>query len=216
MFRKPYFIALTVLMAGTSFAGTFGTVVPIGGEAADIALDESRGVLYIANFTANRIDVMTLSNNAIQTSINVPNQPSSISVSPDAHWLLVANYGNNATGSSTNALTLIDLTNANAMQTFALSNPPLTVSFGLDGNALVVTTGEFIIFNPTVGTTNLIRTIPQVTTLAIPQPPASFPPNFTQASAAVSADGLTIAGMGGTGDAVLEYRYNVATHGLSA
>ena len=44
----------------------------IGGEAADIALDPTRGVLYIANFTANRIDVMTLSNNAIQTSINVP------------------------------------------------------------------------------------------------------------------------------------------------
>ena len=41
-------------MAATAPAATFGTVVPIGGEAADIALDETRGVLYIANFTANR------------------------------------------------------------------------------------------------------------------------------------------------------------------
>ena len=46
-------------------------MVSIGGEAADLALDESRGVLYIANFTANRIDVMSLANNIVQTSINV-------------------------------------------------------------------------------------------------------------------------------------------------
>src|SRR5579863_5545119 len=105
---------LAASIATAAWGGTFGKVVSIGGEASDIALDPTRGVLYIANFTANRIDVMTLSNNTVQTSINVPNQPSSISVSPDGHWLLVGNYGNNTNGSSTNALTLIDLTNANA------------------------------------------------------------------------------------------------------
>ncbi len=220
--RKNWILAIAsvvavAMTAGSAHAGTFGAVVPIGGEAADIALDPTRGVLYIANFTANRIDVMTLANNTIQTSINVPNQPSSLSVSPDAHWLLVANYGNNATGSSTNALTLIDLTNANAKQTFTLSNAPLSVAFGLDNKALVVTTGEFIIFDPTVGTTTLITTIPQAATQSIPQPPATFPSSFTQAGATVSGDGLTIAGMGGgTSSGILEYRYDVATHGLSA
>ena len=221
MFRKHWILAIAsaaamMMTAVSAYAGTFGTVVAIGGEAADLALDPTRGVLYIANFTANRIDVMTLSNNTIKTSINVPNQPSSISVSPDSHWLLVASYGNNTNGSSTNSLTLIDLTNANAKQTFTLSNAPLTVSFGLDNKALVVTTGEFIIFDPTVGTTTLIRTIAQVATQAIPQPPATFPANFTQASATVSGDGLTIAGMGGgTSSGVLEFRYSVATHGLT-
>src|SRR5580693_5227931 len=140
MFRKQWILAVAcaaalALTAVSAQAGTFGTVVPIGGEASDIALDPTRGLLYIADFTANRIDVMTLSNNAIQTSINVPNQPSSISVSPDAHWLLVANYGVNTLGSSTNALTLIDLTNNYAMQTFSLSNAPLSVAFGFDNKA---------------------------------------------------------------------------------
>ena len=92
----------------------------------------------------------------------------------------------------------------------------MSVAFGLDDNALVVTTGEFIIFNPSVGTTTLIKTIPQVTTNAIPQAPASFPANFSQATAAVSGDGLTIAGMGGTSSQILLFRYNVATHGLVA
>ena len=220
MLRKPHFIALTVLMAGASFAGTFGTVVPIGGEAADIALDESRGVLYIANFTANRIDVMTLSNNQIQTSINVPAQPSSISLSPDNHWLLVAQYGNytsttSAPASQTNALTVIDLTAANAKQTFSLGNPPLGVAFGLDDKALVVTTQEFILFDPALGTTTILQTIAQVATNAIPQPTASFPGNIVQASMAASRDGLTIAGFGGSSPYLL-FRYTVANHTISS
>ena len=46
------------LAVAAAWGGTFGTVVSIGGEAADLALDETRGVLYIANFTANQIAVM--------------------------------------------------------------------------------------------------------------------------------------------------------------
>ena len=87
-------IAAAALVTGAALAGTFGTVVPIGGQAADIALDTSRAVLYIANFTANRIDVMSLATNQIHTSINVDPNPSSVSLSPDNHWLLVAHYGN--------------------------------------------------------------------------------------------------------------------------
>src|SRR5580704_10532877 len=151
---------LAASLAVAAWGGTFGTVVSIGGEAADLALDESRGVLYIANFTANRIDVMSLATNRVQTSINVPAQPSSISLSPDNHWLLVAHYGNNtAPASQENLLTLIDLTASNAKQTFALGNPPLGVAFGLDDQALVVTTGEFILFNPALGTTQILKTI---------------------------------------------------------
>src|SRR5205823_185933 len=125
--------------------------VVIGGEASDLALDEGRGVLYIANFTANRIDVMSLATNRVTTSINVPSQPGSISMSPNGHWLVVAHYGNNAAPASpTNALTLIDLTANNAKQTFALSAVPLGVAFGADNRALVVTTLEYILFDPAV------------------------------------------------------------------
>jgi uncharacterized protein (TIGR03437 family) len=220
MFRKPHLLALMVIMAGASFAGTFGTVVPIGGEAADLALDESRGVLYIANFTANRIDVMTLATNKIQTSINLSGPPTSISMSPDNHWLLVAIYGAylstiNNQSSQTNALVLIDLTSANAKQTFAIGNPPLGVAFGLDDQALVVTTEEFIVFNPALGTTQVLETIGQVVTNLIPQPPASFPSAFAQASVAASRDGLTIAGFGGTSP-FLVFKYTVSNHTISA
>ena len=75
-------------------AANFGTVVPIGGHASDIALDESRGLLYIANFTANRIEVMSTADYSIHTSMNVAPQPGALSISPDSKYLLVAHYGN--------------------------------------------------------------------------------------------------------------------------
>ncbi len=87
---------LAASLAAAAWGGTFGTVVSIGGEASDLALDETRGVLYIANFTANRIDVMSLASNTVQTSINVAAQPSSIAMSPDGHYLVATNFGNAA------------------------------------------------------------------------------------------------------------------------
>jgi uncharacterized protein (TIGR03437 family) len=202
-----------VLMSTAAVGGTFGRVVAIGGEASDLALDESRGVLYIANFTANRIDVMSLATNNVQTSINVAANPSSISLSPDKRWLLVAHYGNNAApATQNNALTLIDLTASNSKQTFALGNPPLGVAFGADDKALVVTSSEFILFDPALGTTQVLQTVAQVVTNSIPQPPASFPTNIVQASITTSADGMTIAGVGGGDSSFLVFRFTVANH----
>jgi uncharacterized protein (TIGR03437 family) len=221
MFRMPFvdktwILIMTMILAAAGRAGTFGTVVPIGGEAADLALDEPRGVLYVADFTASRIDVVSLSNNTIKTSINVPNQPSSISVSFDDHWLIIAHYGNNAAPATpTNMVSLLDLTNNYARQTFTLSDTPLGVAFGLDGNALIVTASSFQLFNPTTGSIQLLQSITQVATNAIPQPLASYPPNFTQATMATSRDGLTIGGFGG-GTPYLVFRYAVATKSITA
>jgi uncharacterized protein (TIGR03437 family) len=208
-------MAGAVVGTGQSVPGTFGTVVAIGGEAADVALDQSRGVLYIANFTANRIEVMSLATNTIQTSINVAPQPGSISLSPDAHWLLVAHFGNNtAPQSPANALTLIDLTANNSKQTIALGNPPLGVAFGLDDKALVVTTQNYILFDPTLGTTTQLDTIANVAAQTLPVPPATFPGNITNSSVAASADALHVYGMGSS-SGTFTFRYDVATHTVS-
>src|SRR5579864_7320149 len=97
-------------LATAAWSGTFGRVVPIGGQASDIALDEGRGVLYIANFTANTIDVMSLADNTISTSINVAPQPGSLALSPDGQYLVIAHFGNFvAPGAPSNALTVINL-----------------------------------------------------------------------------------------------------------
>src|SRR5438552_12842548 len=105
------FSVLAFGLASASWANSFfGTVVPIGGHASDIALDEGRGVLYIANYTANRVEVMNTSDQTIGTSINVP-FPGSLSLSRDGKYLVVATYANfqGTTGQATNTLTILAL-----------------------------------------------------------------------------------------------------------
>ncbi len=59
-------LATGLLMATPAFCGAFGRVVAVGGHASDLALDEPRNVLYVANYTANRIEER-LSGNALDT-----------------------------------------------------------------------------------------------------------------------------------------------------
>src|ERR1700689_2229434 len=198
---------LAASFAAAAWGGTFGTVVSIGGEASDLALDETRGVLYIANFTANQIDVMSLQSNTVKTSINVGAQPSSIALSPDGRYLVATDFGNAAApGSPTNALTVIDLTNQ-GMQTFSLGNPPIGVAFGADGLALVVTTTDFLLFDPSTGATQELATLANVVANTLPVAPANFPASITAASVAASKDGLQIYGLGGTSSTVT-FRYD--------
>src|SRR5260370_15041095 len=77
-----------------AMGATFGQVVAIGGQAADLALDEGRGVLYIANFTAGRIDVLSLADLTISTSMHVAAGPAALALSPDRRYLVVAQFGN--------------------------------------------------------------------------------------------------------------------------
>lgn len=194
-------------LSGTAWSGTFGRVVAIGGHAADLVLDEARGVLYIANFTANRIEVMSLADGSIQTSMNVAAQPGSMSLSMDGRYLLIAHFGNfTAPNSARNALTLLDLA-TNGRQTFVLGSAPLGVAFGVDNLALVVTTTEFLLFDPTTGATQTLGTVSDVTAKTLPQPPANFPPQIIAASVAASGDNYFVYGLSDT----IRFRYDVTT-----
>jgi uncharacterized protein (TIGR03437 family) len=198
---------LAAMLAAAAWAGTFGTVVPIGGHASDLALDEARGVLYIANFTANRIEVLTLADGAIRSSMNVAPQPGALALSPDGQFLLVAHFGNFAApGSPANALSVMNLRD-NTKQTFALGFPPLGVAFGIDDRALVVTTNDFLRFDPVSGQTEVLDTIGGVTARTLPVPPANFPPQIIAASVTAAADGLRIYGLTDT----IRFSYDVLT-----
>jgi uncharacterized protein (TIGR03437 family) len=182
-------LAATGLVAA---AAPFGRVVAIGGQAADLALDESRGVLYVANFTANRIDVVSLDSASLVRSMNVSAQPYSAALSPDRRWLLVTHYGNfEAPSAPRNALTLIDL-ETSARQSFSLASAPLSAAFGIDGMALVVTATEFLLFNPVTGGVETLGTLAEYAANTLPRPLGEFPANVVGAATGVSADGLWI------------------------
>ena len=207
------------LLVTPIWGASVGKVVAIGGNAADIALDESRRVLYVANFTANRVEVMSLGDGRIQTSINVAPNPGALALSPDGRFLLITHYGNfQAPNTPTNALTIIDLV-SNGRQTFALGSAPLGVAFGIDGRALVVTTAEFLLLDPATGTTQTIETIPGITAKALPVAPGNVPANIVASSMATSGDGTRIFGIlagGATDTLTLEFRYDVDARRLTA
>ncbi|MFN3323365.1 MAG: hypothetical protein ACK5AZ_07710 [Bryobacteraceae bacterium] len=198
-------MAIGIGLSVAAWGGTFGKVVAIGGHASDVALDEARGVLYIANFTANRVEVMSLASSSIQTSFNVSSQPSALSISPDGRHLVVAHYSNfTAPNTPRNALTVIEL-NSGARQTFSLAAPPLGVAFGIDGRALVATTRDFLLFDPVLGTTQVLATVADVVANTLPQPQATFPPEIVAASMAASGDRTRIFGITDT----IRFRYEV-------
>ena len=190
-------IALAAALASAvtpSVAATFGTVVPIGGHASDIALDESRGVLYIANFTANRIEVMSLADMSIHTSMNVAAQPGALSISPDNQFLLIAHYGSTTPADPTkNAVTVINL-NDTTRQTFTTGDTPLGVAFVADGTALIVTTTSIIQFDPISGAMNVVSTFVGLAT-ALPAKLATFPTQVILAELATSPDRSVVYGI---------------------
>jgi len=207
-FFLPMMAAAFCAISAPAFAATFGTVVPIGGQASDIALDESRGLLYIANFTANRIEVMSTSDFSIQRSMNVAPQPSAVTISPDNQYLLVSHFGNLSTPDPTrNAITLINL-NTNARQTFTTGEVPLSVAFMADNTALVVTTSGLWKFDPLTGTLNVLASF---TTLAktLTVELATFPTQVILASTATSPDRKYAYGVADDGQFQAFYRYDL-------
>lgn len=212
-FRRLWWIAAALVAAPLAPASgaTFGRVIEIGGHAADLALDERRGLLYVANFGANRIEVISPARLAVETSMNVAAQPASLALSPDGRYLVVAHYGNFAAPASrANALTVIDL-ETRGRQTFALGAPPLGVAFAIHGQALVATAEGFSLFDPVSGVVRQIATITDLAARSLPVPPANFPPNIVAASMAVSGDGNRIYGLTDT----FEFGYD-ATSGRLA
>ncbi|HWB84078.1 MAG TPA: hypothetical protein VG675_08060 [Bryobacteraceae bacterium] len=211
-------ISIVLAAAGLNFtlpcnAAGFGTVVAIGGQAADIALDESRGVVYVSNFAAHRIDVVSTADFTIHTSMNVPDAPGALALSPDFRLLAVAHYGD-VSGSLSltnppNAVTLINL-NDHTHQTIGTGDTPLGVAFINDGRLLVVTTTSFLLLDPVSGYVQPVDTFANLSkSLAIGA--GTFPPQVVETEMAASADGYTVYGIAdaGAGNAAqVLYRYD--------
>ncbi len=208
-------LAVAASTAAPLLAATFGTVVPIAGHSSDIALDESRGVLYIANFTANRIEVMSTADGTIRTSMNVAPQPGAISLSPDNQYLIVAHFGNFTSGQSAqNAMTLIHLAD-NTRQTFAMGDTPLGVQFLADGRAFIVTNNSLILLDPASGAMTVVATFATIAK-SLPVNAATFPSQVILASLATSPDHRYVYGIADDGTSQAFYRFDDSTGSIYA
>jgi uncharacterized protein (TIGR03437 family) len=196
-----------LLSSSHCVAASFGTVVPIGGHASDIALDESRGQLYIANFTANRIEVMSTADYSIRTSMNVAPQPGALSLSPDSKYLLVAHYGSlAATDPSKNAVTLINLSD-NTRQTFTTGDTILGLAFLADGRAFMVSSTAIMLFDPISGSMQTLATFAALAK-TLPTPIDTFPAQIISAALSTNADRTFVYGIADSGSSQAYYYYD--------
>jgi uncharacterized protein (TIGR03437 family) len=210
-------LTLAACAASAAWAGTFGKVVQIGGHASDIALDDRRGVLYVANFTANRIEVVSTYDHSLQRSISVPPQPGAIALSPDNRYLVVAHYAEwVAPVTIEPAITILDL-DAGTKLTLAMGASPLAVAFGGANLALVISKTGFQLLDPATGVFQDLE--PRVLDGAdLPAPLATFPPQIVQASVGISGDKRFVIGLAAVDKAdqkaTLHFRYDVVARTL--
>src|SRR5271157_3421387 len=197
---------------GPLAGATFGSVVTtVGGHPADIALDESRGQLYIANFTALEIDVMSTKDQAIHSSIPLPSHPSALALSADSRYLVVTEYQNGISGSTgLDGVTVINLA-SNTKQNFSTGDPALGVAFLSTGQALIATAAAFYLLDPASGYLQYVTSVANLSqTLPVPQ--GSFPSQIVQTQMTASADKRWIWGVavpvGGDAGARLIFRFN--------
>lgn len=205
------------LLALPAVAGTFGTVVEIGGHGADVALDEKRGLLYVANMMANRVDVISTATKTVlrDKSFNVPPYPGSVALSPDGQYLVVMHYRNPEPPlTTTNLVTIYDI-QYDRKRSITLSSPPLGVAFGSDPQAFILTMKDFQLLDPATGQATVLTTV-AATAKTLPVPWATFPPEIIRASLAPSGDGQWIWGVAETGGETREliFRYNVITRAI--
>ncbi len=182
----PAFFAL--LLAGRGYSATFGTVVPVRGTVADIALDERRGRLYAANFSAYQVEVMDTAKRALVASMPVSRPPSALAMSPDNRYLVVGEFA--GPFETTGGYTVFDL-DAGSRQDVEIESNVLTVAFGGGSKALMVTNNGVLLLDPASATTTVVSAV-TMTCLNLPVPLATFPSQIAQASSNVSGDGKTI------------------------
>jgi uncharacterized protein (TIGR03437 family) len=214
------------VLAGALFAGTFGTVVTIGGQASDLALDEARGVVYVANYTAGRVDVVSTATKRIKTTISVAAYPSGIALSPNGQYLVLTHMASFAApltpAMGVTVLRLDAQGSVTGKQTYTFGSAPLGVAFGGDGLALIPTATDFLLLDPATGSTRTLDTMDNVIEL-MELPPSDngviTPRNVVNASLATSGDWGTVwgliglqaatAGANNSQDATVLIRYDV-------
>ncbi len=216
--RLLYFLILLLTQTVLLFAATFGTVVSKAGGAAysDIALDEARGKVYLANPASNTVDVYAIAQKTFLASISVPGQPVAEAMSRDGNYLYVTAY-------TSSALYQINLNTASVVSTISVPYHPQGVAVGADERVLITTVGPgsgtatntLFLFDPSAGNSTLTPI-----NLTVPPPSAATTSTLGRqtldySSALIpTADGNYIVGVNGvstTERAIFVYQTASAT-----
>jgi YVTN family beta-propeller protein len=160
----------------TAPGAQFGQVISLGGQPADLVLDESRSRLYAVSSGANRVVVYNYAAERIDDYVEVGKFPSAAAMSMDKRFLYVANV-------ESSTLSVVDLDSLRVTQTVPVPARPEGVEVGFDGRVLISTQGTglnnaqntLLIFDPSQSTGLQLSAVASPPPLSTPTPlPAVF------------------------------------------
>jgi uncharacterized protein (TIGR03437 family) len=177
-----------------------GTIVPIAVSAStseglmDMAIDNTRQRLYIANSGLNRVEVFDMAGQQLLAPIKVGQLPHSLAIAPDGNTMYVANSGGES-------ISIVDLNQGQvtgrvqfpmvAFNASAALVTPNLVAAGLNGVQIVMSDGSLWAVKNGVAAPRPASTV--ITTATIPAP----------RSMVATPDGRYILLLGGNGMAYL-------------
>jgi uncharacterized protein (TIGR03437 family) len=171
-------------------AANIGTVVSVIGQAADLVYDSQRGLVYIANFTQNRIEVYSVAAKALQAPINLGNSPAALAISTDNSTLYIANSLTNG------SISLVNLSNQALISTVNLGARPDSLAVGNDGNVLIMGSTGLLLLNPSAGAATSVANSPPGSAAPGASIAGTLPiPAGFRASLSATPDGRLIFGM---------------------
>ncbi len=202
-------LACAVAAFAQSGQTSFGTAITLPGQINDIAVDEARGLVYAGNFSAGRVEVVSMDTSSRISSFSTSPQPSAMSgmaVSPNGQWLVATNLPVTVGVPQLSGVTVVNLNDPSDRRTHAFQEEPLGVTFGADNLAVVITKQSLQIFNPADGSfRELFRfESPSGGDVVLPVTPPTLPRQIVSAHIAASADGRWIFGV--TSDFVFSYQ----------
>jgi uncharacterized protein (TIGR03437 family) len=186
---------------------TFGTVIPLPGHIDEVILDEARGLIYGVNFSAGRVEVVSMATNQRVSSFLITTKPNALvgaAMSMDHQYLVAVEIEvpQGGLGPALGGLVVIDLNNPASRRTVPMSEQPLGIAFGHLGTALVVTTQSFQLFNPADNSFQTAFRYDQVANatsppadVVLPVPVPTFPRELIAAHLTTSRDGQWIFGL---------------------
>src|SRR5262245_39889915 len=177
------------VLAGSTYAATIGTVVPIVGQVADLVHDGSRNLVYLANTGRNQIDIYSVGNGRLAGSIVTGLQPASLAMSPDGNTLYAANVGSFT-------ISVINLNTQRADTEYFIGSRPDAIAVGKDGKVVILGTAGLLRLDPSTGQILPVPISPPPTPPAgLPVTPTSPTPAGFLAGLVATANGNLIIGM---------------------
>ncbi|MDZ4800572.1 MAG: beta-propeller fold lactonase family protein, partial [Bryobacteraceae bacterium] len=127
-------LAAVLLLVAAAYSATFGTVVSVVGGAADIVLDEPRGRLYLVNTAQTRVEVYSIAQRRVLSTVRTDSLPLAAALSRDGRFLYVTCY-------DATSVNVINLETLAITTRISLPAKPEGIAVGGDGKALISTIG---------------------------------------------------------------------------